>query len=664
MSLLVGLLLIQPVGEAIVVTGRGLPDEKAVQPQIVIHRDQLISNASGRMEDAVRSVAGLTSFRRSDARSTHPTAQGLTARGLGGNAASRFAVEVDGVPQTDPFGGWINFTVLNPALFDQVIIRRGGQGGVRYGPGAVAGALLIDSISQSNLRAGAAYGTRQSVDLWVTAGEDIGSARLVGGLSFNRGDGFSPIVAANRGPVDRAAPYRQASGRLRLLAPIGTTELQASLSIFDDRRDRGVDFTTNHGKGVDGSLRLVGHEWSLVGYVQQRRFESQFASVSAGRASATPSLDQYDVPASGWGLKSVWQPQVGAAQLAVGADLRGSKGTTNERYFFNSGSFHRERHAGASGLTGGLFASADWGVGDTHVGAGLRVDRWSIRNATLFEAAIGGSTITDLGYPDRHGTQWSGRATIAQDIGRGLTLRAAGYRAWRLPTINELVRPFRVGPDATAANAALKPERLLGVEAGGDWKPDEQVSLSVTAYANRLSDAVTNVTLGHGPGVFPGVGFVATGGLYRQRLNVGAIKAMGIEADADWHQGPWNIGASLALTHARVRDSGLALAIDGKRPAQTPSAQASLRGGWADRGRLAMLSLRYVGKQDEAEGDLQSLPVAVTIDAVTQWPIWRRVSVELRGENLLNKQVITSILADGTRERATPRTLWIGLRFN
>ena len=43
-----------------------------------------------------------------------------------------------------------------------------------------------------------------------------------------------------------------------------------------------------------------------------------------------------------------------------------------------------------------------------------------------------------------------------------VAVRAAAYRGWRLPTLNELYRPFRVGADATAANAALDPERLTG----------------------------------------------------------------------------------------------------------------------------------------------------------------------------------------------------------
>ena len=53
---------------------------------------------------------------------------------------------------------------------------------------------------------------------------------------------------------------------------------------------------------------------------------------------------------------------------------------------------------------------------------------------------------------------------------KALELRAAVYTGLRLPTLNELYRPFVVFPVTTNANAALKPERLLGYEAGLDWQ--------------------------------------------------------------------------------------------------------------------------------------------------------------------------------------------------
>ena len=55
---------------------------------------------------------------------------------------------------------------------------------------------------------------------------------------------------------------------------------------------------------------------------------------------------------------------------------------------------------------------------------------------------------------------------------------------------------------------------------------------------------------------------------------------------------------------------------------------------------------------------------AWVVDAVGRWPIKGRLSLDLRAENLFDARVVTSILADGTRERGTPRTLWIGLRLD
>ena len=84
------------------------------------------------------------------------------------------------------------------------------------------------------------------------------------------------------------------------------------------------------------------------------------------------------------------------------------------------------------------------------------------------------------------------------------------------------------------------------------------VRLSATAFVNRLRDAIANVTLGQGPGVFPGVGFVAAGGTYRQRENVDAVKVSGIEASAAWTRGPWLVRAGASWTHAQMEASGAA----------------------------------------------------------------------------------------------------------
>jgi vitamin B12 transporter len=658
------LLLAAAPEEAIVITGRGLPDEPPGQHRIVKQRDDLDRSASGRMEDVIRSVAGLTSFRRSDARSSHPTAQGLTARGLGGNAASRFAVEVDGVPQADPFGGWINFVALDPALTDRLVVTRGGQGAVRFGPGAVAGTLAIDSIAATAPRAGLAYGSRDNLSVFATGSVDIGPARLVGGVSHQRGDGFAPIVAADRGAVDRTAPFAQTAARLRLLAPLNSAELQASFNVFDDRRDRGVDFTDNRGRGLDASLRLVGRDWSLTGYWQDRRFASDFASVGAGRNSVSQSLDQHRVPASGWGARALWTPRVGSVVLGLGADLRATDGETNERFAFSGGVPTRQRRAAAETLTAGLFADAAMTSGRLTLGAGARVDRWTIGDSFLSERALAGPVLTDARYGDRGGWEPSLTAGIDWRATDALRLRAAAYRGWRLPTINELVRPFRVGPDATAANAALDPERLVGLEAGADWQQSPSLRLSITAYANRLNGAIANVTLASGPGTFPGVGFVSAAGVYRQRLNLDAIRAYGVELDGGWSRGPWALDASFAWTKARIEASGLAAGLNGQRPAQVPALQASLSGAWREGRRLMALGWRYIGAQDENEGDAQPLPAAWTLDAVARWPLTRRLSLDLRAENLFDRRVLASVLPDGTRERATARTLWIGLRLD
>src|SRR3546814_3307168 len=76
-----------------------------------------------------------------------------------------------------------------------------------------------------------------------------------------------------------------------------------------------------------------------------------------------------------------------------------------------------------------------------------------------------------------------------------MSLRAAAYTGFRLPTLNGLYRPFTVFPVLTQANAGLETEKLKGVEAGFDLRPAEDVTIGATAFYNRLDDAIPNVTI-------------------------------------------------------------------------------------------------------------------------------------------------------------------------
>ena len=130
----------------IVVTGRGLGATEADRAYDVVEigRDRLTSSASNRLEDILRDVPGFQLFRRSDSSSANPTSQGVTLRALGGNASSRALLVLDGVPQTDPFGGWISWPAYAPQRLGRVTITRGAGGGI-WGPGALAGTIEMES---------------------------------------------------------------------------------------------------------------------------------------------------------------------------------------------------------------------------------------------------------------------------------------------------------------------------------------------------------------------------------------------------------------------------------------------------------------------------------------------------------------------------------------
>jgi outer membrane receptor protein involved in Fe transport len=659
----------EPPQAEIVITGKPLPEARAERVYAVerITRRDIEQSPSHEIDQILKGVPGVQLFRRSDARSGHPTSQGVTLRALGGNASSRALLVLDGVPQTDPFGGWVNWPAYDPSDLSQIRVLRGG-GSVTYGPGALAGTIEMISRADRGVSGEMDGGSRDSLDGNARVGFGTGGGILILSGQDGRSDGFIPITQATRGPADERAPYREYNGHARWIAPVtGTTELQASVDGFHDWRTRGTDFTVNRTNGADASVRLVGRgdwQWSALGYWQWRNLMSSFANVSPGRVTATRVSLQDSVPSHGLGGSFELRPPMPhGLELRFGADARRTTGESRELFTYVAGSPTRRRFAGGDTFTSGAFAEATADVGKLTLTAGGRIDHWQVTNGHLFENVIAtNAVLRDDKDPKRDGWLPTSRGGAVVKWDNGLSLRTAAYLGWRMPTLNELFRPFRAGLDATAANPDLDPEKLAGAEIGSEYQRGE-IRLSVTGFVNKLKNAIANVTLGQGPGTFPGVGFVAAGGAYRQRENVDAVKVHGVEASASWARGPWLVQAGVSWAHARMQASGAAVFLDGLRPAQTPNFATTLSFGYDRDGKGAQIVLRHVGAQFEDDLNSRTLKAATTIDAFASWPITSRVQIIGRGENITNKVVMAGINGDGSVERATPRTLWLGVRL-
>lgn len=647
----------QEAGESprgpIIVTGRGLGEGPATPAYDVetIARDRLSSSASGRIEDVLASVAGFQQFRRSDSRASNPSNQGVTLRALGGNASSRAQVLLDGVPVANPFFGYIPLSALAPERLRAIRVTRGGGMGA-FGAGAVSGTIELESAGPGDigpLQGSALVNNRGETQTGLTLAPRLGQGFVVAGVQWDRGQGFRTTPSDQRVAASARAKYESLSGSLRAVAPLtDTVEVQASALVYDDARTlrfKGADSTSS---GQQGSLRFVGHgdwEFDVLGYVQAQ----DFSNVVISSTSYRKTLDQAKTPTLAVGGKAELRPPVGEDHvLRLGTDVRLSRGNLVEMpYSAQTGFATAFRRAGGKQSDLGFYAEDDWTLGQLVLTAGLRADRWTIRGGYYRELAADGTVNRDTRFADRDGWDLNGRGGVVWNLAPAISLRAAAYTGLRLPTLNELYRPFVVFPVTTQANAALSPERLRGYEAGIDFHPAEALSLSLTAFDNRLKDAVANVTIDD---------------TTRQRQNVDAIRARGIEASGTLALGRVDVSGSLSWTDAEVEASGSQIALDGLRPAQVPRFAASGTLAFAPQGdwRLAA-TLRHTGAQFEDDLETDVLPAATTLDLFAQVPVAPLVSVVLRGENLFDEIIVTRNQG-GSIDLGVPRTLWAGIR--
>lgn len=658
-----------PPAAEVVVTAPRLPDATGDAAFSVIALDPAQLKDATELDAALKSVAGFSLFRRTSTLGANPTTQGPSLRAIGGSGASRALVTLDGVPQGDPFGGWVIWTALPPSTVGRVQVVRGAGAGP-YGAGALTGVVALQSRGDlDGTEAEASLGSRGYRQGLVTMGGEVAGSRVLADLGAQHSDGWIP-VRQGRGAADRPLSLDDYNGAIRVEQQVGQVAVAERVAAYDENRGAGLVSSGSRAKGAQASLTAAVQPtettlgWRVQGWVATSDLYNATGSASNSRNTSTPANVQYATPALSFGLNAAVRRQLDNLNLELGADLRAATGESRERATYTAGAFTKGRKAGGQTLVAGIYAEASTTLDGWLLTGGLRADEWRESDGERVETTLATGVVTLNNRPaERDGVLPTARFGARRELGGGWAWRAAAYAGFRPATLNELHRPFRVGNNITESNPALEPEKLYGAETGLDLNTGG-LKASATLFYNQLKDSITNVTIGVGPATFPIAGFVPAGGVLRQRQNVGEIDATGLEAEAQQAltQG-LSLTGSLAWTYSKVDGGSQAPQLDGKRPALTPrlTATAGLRWSVLPAVDLA-LNARYESARYDDDLNTLRLRSSVTADLRADWRISRGLGAYLAVDNLTGAKVQTAETADLIYSYDAPRMVRVGLR--
>ncbi|HJQ25099.1 MAG TPA: TonB-dependent receptor [Blastocatellia bacterium] len=628
------------VAEQITVTAERAETRLSDTPSsvIVLSTEDLATTAALTLDDVLRQVPGFTLFRRTSSRTSNPTSQGVSLRGVGASGASRAVVLNDGIPINDPFGGWVYWSRVPRESVSRVEVVQGGTSSL-YGTDALGGVIsfLPRDVRDSVFSFETSAGNQGTYDASMfAAGRLFQWSGQVAIETFHT-DGYIPVDESERGAVDTRAASQHTTfqvGLDRLLADRGRIFARASL--FDEDRENGTPLTPN-----DTTIRqlALGADWNSdqVGAITARLFAStqvydqNFSAIAANRQSETLTRSQR-VPAQQIGFSSQWSRVAGSRQtLIAGFDAREVRGASDE-LVFTAGRVTSAVGAGGRERTFGVFGQDIIRVAPRLlVTVGVRGDRW--RNYDAFSASRPLATpgaVTVTKFTDRVETAFSPRLSLLYKVSDHLSLYATGSRAFRAPTLNELYRSFRVGNVLTQANVNLRAERLTGGEAGARVTAfAERLAVRGTFFWSELTRPIANVTLSVTPTL-----------ITRQRQNLGRTRSRGVEFETDARLSRTvSLSGGYQFADATVLRFPANRALEGLLIPQTPRHQLTFQARY-DNPAIVTVSLqgRAVGTQFDDDQNQLQLNRYFALDLFASRRLGRNIEVFAAFENLTDER--------------------------
>ena len=622
----------------------------------VLSSAALEATAAPTVDDALRQVVGFSLFRRSGSRFANPTSQGLSLRGLSASGASRALVLVDGVPQNDPYGGWVYWSRLPRDSIERLEVQRGGASDL-YGSSALGG--VVQAVTRPPGVGPAVEGEGSAGGLGTF--DASGSAHVVRGqwgarLSAQvfRTRGYVPVDEADRGPVDTEASSRHVGSDILLERHHGDGRVFVHASAFGEARENGTPLQTNDTRIFAGSAGIDSGSagaarWSARAWGQGQVYKQAFSAIAADRTREELTRQQR-VPTGAVGASVQHARSLGKRhRLLAGAEGSWVDGTTEETVFVRGAATSRV-DAGGTALAAAAFVQDLWQPHPRLLATGsLRLDGWRQRNGQSTATPSNGGAAVSTAYGDRGESALSPRLGVLFRASSAVSIVGSAYGAFRAPTLNELYRSFRLGDTLTLANPELGAERLRGGEAGVRVARGP-AALRLTAFDSCVRDAVANVTVSTTPGL-----------VTRQRRNVARVRARGVEAEGELSLGAHAFAsAGYAFTDSRVESFPGEPTLEGRQVPQVPRHQVTFQARYDSAWRLGV-QVRYTGEAWDDDRNTLVLNPAWQLDARVGRAVGAGVELFAAGENLLDAAIVTALTP--VPSLAPPRTLRAGVRF-
>jgi outer membrane receptor protein involved in Fe transport len=589
----------------------------------ILDSEQIRQSAAVVADDVLRQIPTFSLFRRTSSLSSHPTAQGVSLRGIGPSGVSRTLVLIDNVPFNDPFGGWVYWTRVPLDNVERIEVVEGPSSSV-YGNYGMGGVINIVSgrpkkqtvefkpqVGNRNSRKGDFFGS----DVWGNLGV------AVDGSLFDT-DGF-PIVAENeRGIIDNNAKVNFKNVNVKADYTVSSrVSAFVRAGHFREERDNGKISTfeptaeeANSTRWTSGSggVRIVLPDSSDLQariFTDDGTFRSNFMAVAAAngvpRSVGRMTLNQR-VPTKSVGGMVQWARALGSRNyLTAGSDWRWVKGDSEENALdpARGQTVTLERISGGTQRSVGAFLQNIFTpTPKLNVTLAVRADQWRNYNAHNLETSLP-SGLPAAGnrpsLPDRQDTVASPRAAVMYHLTDRVSAWGSISSGFRAPTLNELYRQFRVGTVLTLANENLGPERLVGGELGLNLALTRDLTVRSVWFDNRVKNPVSNVTIATAPNQTT-----------QQRQNLGRTRIWGVQTDAEYRIGDlWRISGGYLYNQGKVREFETNPSLVGKFLPQVPEHRGSFRVAYADpRIVTVALGAQFLGRQFDDDQNVRTVP--------------------------------------------------------